>query len=93
ASFFEKGTEESKEKGFEFLQLCIRRLHEAIQELTGKPDSIGAQFRNEKQGWNIFYDTLDSVEKGIQEGDVFAHELRDKAKTLIRNCRINFMRD
>ncbi|UCF86727.1 MAG: hypothetical protein JSV71_04380 [Nitrospiraceae bacterium] len=93
ASFFEKGTEESREKGFEFLQLGIRRLHEAIQELTGKPDSLGAQFRNEKQGWNIFYDTLDSVEKGIQEGDVFAHGLRDKAKNLIRNCRINFKRE
>jgi hypothetical protein len=93
ASFFEKSTEESIEKGFEFLQLGIRRLHEAIQGLTREPNPLIAQFRNEKQGWNIFYDVLDRVEKRIQEGDLFSHELLDKAKTLIRNCRINFKRD
>jgi hypothetical protein len=78
ASFFEKSTEESIEKGFEFLQLGIRRLHEAIQGLTREPNPLIAQFRNEKQGWNIFYDVLDRVEKRIQEGDLFSHELLDK---------------
>ncbi len=88
ASFFNGNTRKINQQGVEFLQAGTGRLHDTIQKLTRKPNPLIEQFRKEKQGWNLFYDILDSVEKGLKKGDAFAIELQKKAKSLIKECKI-----
>jgi hypothetical protein len=83
----------TKEKNCQGLELClsgIRRLHETVQNLTQDPNPLIEQFKKEKQGWDIFYNVLDSTEDRIKEGDPFALEIKEKAAAIIENCRINF---
>jgi hypothetical protein len=90
ASFFAENDREKNHQGFEFLQNGIRRLHETIQKLIKEPDPLLAQFNKEKKGWKMFYDILEKAETGIRKGDPVAVELKEKAKALIKACKINF---
>ena len=86
ASFFAAGKEE---QGLEFLQNGSRRLHRAIQELARKANPLIGQFQKEREGWNLFYDTLDMAEKGITGGDSMALGLREKTRSLLEACKVN----
>ena len=39
-------------------------------------------FEREKSGWDDYHDILDTVERGLKEGDAFASSLKEKAKDL-----------
>jgi hypothetical protein len=65
-------------------------LRKIIQKLLGEPDFLVERYQREKQGWDIYYDILDYLEKGLQEADAFALELQKKARILVEDCRINF---
>jgi hypothetical protein len=85
--------QETKEKNCEGLELAlsgVNRLHETIKKLTAEINPLIDQYKKEKQGWNLFYDILDNMESGIKDTDPFALGLREKAKAIIHNCRINF---
>lgn len=85
ASFFSEGKEA---EGLEFLKTGARRLHKTIKWLEQKPNPLSKKYQDEKEGWNIYYDVLDAVEKNIADGDGFALELQNKAKALANDCRI-----
>jgi len=63
------------------------RLDRKIRELTSGLNPLIGKFRKEMQGWNLFYDILAMIQKGIAEGDSFALDLREKARALIESCR------
>ncbi|MEE9121521.1 MAG: hypothetical protein V3U56_09565, partial [Syntrophobacteria bacterium] len=86
ASFFAAGKEE---QGLEFLQNGSRRLHRAIQKLAREANLLIGQYQKEREGWNLFYDTLDMAEKGITEGDSMALGLQEKARSLLEACKVN----
>jgi hypothetical protein len=90
ASFFADNSEEKNQQGFEFIQNGVRRLQEAIHHINQEPRPLAEQYKKEKQGWNMFYDILDEAEQGINKEDQFAFELQEKARDLIKNCKINF---
>lgn len=90
ALVLDQGSREKNCEGLELGLSGIRRLHETIRKLSADPNPLIAQFKKEKDGWDLFYDILDKLEAGIKEGDPFALELREKAKAIIDNCRINF---
>ncbi len=50
---------------------------------------LGERFQKEKKAWNIFYDLLDKVEEGLERGDPFALDLKEKAKELIKTSEID----
>jgi hypothetical protein len=77
------------DEGLKFLRMGARRLHEIIQTLRDRPHLLAEEYQKEKQVWNTFYDILDHLEKGIQDGDEFALELRSRAKALVDGCRIS----
>ena len=77
-------------EGFEFLQMGTKRLHKIIQKLIKRPNPLIEKYQREKQGWDIYYDILNDVEKDIEKGDTFALKLQKKAKILIEDCKINF---
>lgn len=90
AAFFPVGNKEKNEPGLEFFRVGTGRLHRSIQQLTSKPNPLADQFSKEKRGWDLFYNILDKAEEEIKRGDSFALMQREKAMTLIDNCRINF---
>jgi hypothetical protein len=64
-------------------------LHEIIKELSETSNPLRERFRKEEKAWNIFYDLLDKVEEGLQGGDPFALDLKEKAKKLIKTSKID----
>jgi hypothetical protein len=90
--FVDTGSERNKQ-GLEFLQNGIPRLQKTMLELSEEPNPLISQFREEKYGWDLFYDTLDEIEGGLKKGDAFALKLQEKARSLIDGCRINFNKD
>ncbi|MEE4352051.1 MAG: hypothetical protein V2J25_04205 [Desulfatiglans sp.] len=85
AMFFRDG---KQTEGLDFLDMGTRRLHKVIRELVSAPDSLKEGFLEEKRGWEIFYDLLDSVEEGLSKGDPFAVDLRDKAREIIQETEL-----
>ncbi len=86
ASFFDV---ESKDDGMEFLLMGTRRLSEMIQILKKEPNPLTEQYLKEKRVWNTYYDVLDRLEHGIADGDSFALKLREKAKAIVKGCRMS----
>jgi len=88
ASLF--SNDHKSEQALEFFKVGTRRLHETIQAMTVDPNPLIEQFKKEKQGWSLFYDILDRAEEKMQTGDPFFSELKNKAASIIENCRIRF---
>jgi len=80
------------EQGLEFLQNGSRRLHRAIQELSREPNPLVGQVQKEREGWNLFYDILDMVERGITGGDSLALDFQKKARSLLEACKVQLFR-
>jgi len=86
ASFFKEGRDD---EGFDTLRMGFTRLYRVIRELAGRPDSLKDRYLAEKQAWDIYYDLLDKVEKGLKEKDPFALELKNRAVELVRTSEVN----
>jgi hypothetical protein len=86
ASFFKDG---KPNEGFDLLQMGTNRLHEIIKKLSETSNPLREGLRKEKKAWNIFYDLLDKVEEGLERGDPFALELKEKAKELMKTSEID----
>ena len=73
-------------EGLKLLMLAVNRLDGLIRDLTDTPNPLSARYREEKRGWDIFYDVLDRIEDGLAKGDDFALELKNKAIDLVEDC-------
>lgn len=80
ATFFSDG---KKEDGRKFISLGASRIINAIDTFIEGDDSIGKIYRREKNGWNIFYDTLEALQQGIADGNKTALAYRKKAAAII----------
>jgi len=47
-------------------------------------------YEKERLSWNLYYDTLSTVQDALKNGDSFALELRKKAESIIFQCYVNF---
>lgn len=88
ASLFNDRTGERGGQALEFLQAGGRRLYRAIQKLTKEPCPLIEQFKKEQGGWKAFYDILDTLERSIKEDDSYALELKERAISIVNDCRI-----
>jgi hypothetical protein len=86
ACLYKKG---NAKEGFDLLQMGITRLHKIISELAKHQNPLREKYCTEKQAWGIFFDVLDKLENGLNEGDPFAVDLKEKAKRLIKGCEIS----
>ncbi len=71
------------QQAVEFLKLGTQRIGQAIQFTAGDSGKLTQQYLQERQSWALYYDTLTALEKGIQNGDLFAEDLRRRAQDLI----------
>ena len=88
AGFFGPDDPVKKKEGLKLLTLSAFRLEGLIRDLGNTPNPLSVRYREEKEGWDIFYDVLDRIEEGLAKGDDFAMELRRKARELVNDCLI-----
>jgi hypothetical protein len=74
--------------GVEFIKLGAQRIKQAIDFAFGDKQYLKRQYRQERHGWNLYYQTISALEKGIEEGDEFALNLRIKAQALVKEFAI-----
>ena len=75
-------------EGIQLLELGVERLEKIIDELNQTPNPLIEKYRQEKEGWDLFYDLLDHLEEALAKGDAFALNLRDRARKLVEDCRV-----
>jgi hypothetical protein len=75
-------------EGIQLLKLGVERLEKVIGELNQTPNPLIEKYRQEKEGWDLFYDLLDHLEEDLEQGDAFALNLRDRARKLVEDCRV-----
>ena len=85
ASLFKKG---DRDEGLDLLKLGHIRLGKIIENFLSRPRLLEERYQMERAVWNVYFDLLDKVEEGLGRGDPFALELREKARKLIRDCKL-----
>ncbi len=85
ASFF---TAEKVEEGLEFITMGVPRIKDALSFVDEKNNRLKQSYEKERLGWDLYYDVLDEIEKGLKEEDDFALKLQNKARNIVRQCLI-----
>lgn len=88
AEMFAHDDEPMKVEGLQLLKLGVERLEKVIGVLNQTPNPLIKKYRQEKEGWDLFYDLLDHLEEALEQGDTFALDLRDRARKLVEDCRV-----
>lgn len=86
ASFFAEGR---GDEGHEFLETGVHRIMGAMEFVRGPDSRLKKQHEMERRGWNLYYDILEAVEKGLKRRDPFALDLKKKAMDMVLQCLIN----
>jgi hypothetical protein len=86
ASFF---SSQANNDGFEFVRLGAQRISQALNNISGRNSQLAKTYDLEREGWNIYYDTLDSLEYGLNSNDNFASSIRDRSIGIIQGCKIH----
>jgi hypothetical protein len=76
----------------EFVTSGSKRLARALAFIRGKNSSLKQQYEREKQGWNLYYDTLDAVERALNKNSRYANDLKRKAQIIIDQCAVGVIK-
>ena len=69
----------------DFLELGSQRIGQA---LVFAGDQLGAQYEQERQGWDLYHDTLLALERALEEEDPIALDLQCRTMQLINRFTI-----
>ncbi len=72
----------------EFLQIGIKRLHEALEFTKGSPSPLTKQIEQEKNSWALYYRVLKKLQQKISEQDPFALDIKELANQLIQRTKL-----
>ncbi len=85
AALFCEGSQAAKSDG----EKLVRAGSGCLGEVLADPGGADmARYFNDKEGWDLFYDILDALERKIADGDRFSGALRDQALELLQSWRI-----
>ena len=79
-------TQEEPDQGLEFVESGSSRLANALQFVAS--GSFEKQYLKERQGWQLYFDILDAIEKALEQGEQEANRLRERATEILQNCRL-----
>jgi hypothetical protein len=89
ASLFKKHRDS---EGIAFVAGGSKRLAKALEFISGKNSSLRQQYEKERQGWNLYYDTLDAVESALDKNSLYANDLKRRAHTIIDQCAVGVIK-
>ncbi len=81
--FFDSGGET---EGAAFVREGAGRIRRAFEFTGGDPSPLARTYGLEREGWDLYYDTLSALEKAIRRGERTALALREKARRIIEQC-------
>lgn len=90
ASLFSEG---KAAQALEFIKSGTKRIMGAIKFIRGKENLFIEIYKKERLGWNLYYDTLSSIEDGLRDGDRFVMGIQSIAKSIIDGCHIQLKRE
>ena len=76
----------NKSEATEFIQNGVSRISRTLSFINR---DFGAVLQKEREGWHLFYDILEMIEKQLEKDDPFSRELKQKAETIALRCHIN----
>jgi len=76
-------------EAIEFMHTGIPQLQAGIDFTQGRPSALGQAYERERQGWDLFYRSLEAVEKALQSEETWALSVQTAARQIISDCRIN----
>jgi hypothetical protein len=76
------------DQGIELIKLGARRITEALDFVEGTDSGLARQYKKERLGWNLYYDTLTAIEGALERGDRFAQGIQNKARSIIDGCML-----
>ena len=88
ARIFQNQEQDRDGHGVALLHMGAGRLGRIMRELKNGATVLTREFQREKEAWDLYYDVLDQLEKGVQDDDAFARGIQAKARTMIEECRI-----
>ncbi len=83
------GDPQARAEAVDLMQMAADRLDPLIRRLRETPQALADELAEQRAGWDLFYDVLNTLEKGIVEGDQKAFVLRDAARQVVEACRID----
>lgn len=83
AALFATNKPEDTRQACQFLQEGASRIGPIIAQGDGHRQQIVNALSKQRQGWNIYYDVLDRLEKGLAREGEFELALRQKARDLV----------
>jgi hypothetical protein len=83
--FFDAG---EVERGNDFVRTGGRRLGRAIDFAFGPRGELERCYQEERSGWDLFYDILDGLQRGLVRRDARALELKARAGEIMDGCRV-----
>ena len=84
-SLFRSG---NKSLGVEFVRLAAQRIRGAVAFAFGEAAALKRRYEHERQGWDLYYNTLAAIENGVKAGDEFALDLRRTAQDLLKRSAL-----
>ncbi len=72
-----------------FLRTGIPQLQEGLDFTQGMPSALQQVYQRERQGWHLFYSSMDAIEQALQSGDAWALSMQTAARQIVSDCLIN----
>jgi len=73
----------------ELIRIGIPQLQEALAFTEGDESQLAQAYRRERRGWELFYQVLDQLQAGVQQGDAFALARQRQARQWVTSCAVN----
>jgi hypothetical protein len=83
------GDGQARAEALDLMRMAADRLDPLIERLRETPLALADELDQQRGGWDVFYDVLNALENGLAEGDQKALVLRDAARRVVDDCRIN----
>jgi hypothetical protein len=76
-------------EAIEFIKTGIPQLQDTLDFIQGHPSPLQQAYGQELTGWQLYYNALDAVEKGLHHQEPWAIEVRAAAQDIIASCQVN----
>jgi hypothetical protein len=87
-----RGDTESARQACEVAEMASDRLTPLLEWIVDSPSAVTDEIAAQRDGWDLYYDTLDAVEHALGAGEPEASAARDAALAVIADCQVSAAR-
>ncbi|NKB23761.1 MAG: hypothetical protein GKR87_05160 [Kiritimatiellae bacterium] len=87
AALFQSGQDSL---ALDFMEMGVKRIAESIDFSSGNDSPLKQQYERERRGWDLFYDTLTTLQNQLDNQDVKALKFQENGQRILNECAIRF---